>query len=111
MSWEHKTAPALIICEEETFAELKRLDRKGVHAQLPMTSKNNARVIASAAKLGEFEDMRTEYPVFRVVNQVPSRCHPDRPKATADGKCVICAVEWYSKRVALLKAKAEKMKT
>lgn len=35
MSWEHKTAPALIIGADAD--KLRRYDRRGFHAQLPFT--------------------------------------------------------------------------
>ena len=54
MSWEHKTAPTIVIGTEEAIAELRRNDRRGPHAQLPVGSPNNPRMVASMANISFF---------------------------------------------------------
>jgi DksA/TraR C4-type zinc finger protein len=111
MTWEHKTAPTIVLGTKEELADLRRFQRRGVHAQLPMTSKSNARVVASAELLGKFESLRGRQrdgeldpsadggtpTAVVVINERKARCHPDRT-AVADGKCFECALAWYAKR-------------
>lgn len=97
MTWEHKTAPTFNLVTPEQHETLQRHSRKGVHAQLPMSSKGPSTLGVTSLK------PQVEVPPqdwHEDLSTIPAaRCHPDRPKATLDGKCVECAVRWYKLRL------------
>lgn len=99
MSWEHKTAPTSIIGPDAD--KLRSYDRRGFHAQLPLASKNNPRVIASLGTQNLSVAIRPELPREDVelapVSFNASRCHPEKPRINARGDCAECAVSWYHK--------------
>jgi hypothetical protein len=110
MSWEHKTAPFIITSAEvgeKAIRELHRSSRRGVHAQLPFSVRENPSTLASRPPEGttaEFDTIRTEAgvraPAARVTNVIPAKCHPERPAVTALSKlCVECSVQWYLQRI------------
>lgn len=96
MSWEHKTAPTIII--GESAEQLRQYDRKGVHAQLPLNNPNNGLLQHhkqnQEAKTNAGREQKLVSQQARVKTE-RARCHPDRPKVTPDGKCAECAIEWY----------------
>lgn len=87
LTWEHKTAPVLVIASKREVSEVHRLSRKGPRPQLPMSSKT------SSAGL-----QRTENTTGHAVNMLSAKCHPDRPRVSSSGKCIECASKWYSDR-------------
>lgn len=113
MTWEHKTAPTINIVNQEQHVRAQAMSRRGFHAQLGVNSYNNPRLVGSvrAAQTGRDvaelvresnrpvdvlavgETSNTVIPV--PVTHPAARCHPERPKATSDGKCLECAVAWY----------------
>lgn len=101
MSWEHKTAPELIIGPEAD--KLRAYDRRGFHAQLPLNSKNNPRMLQSLVTVNLSLAIREELPVEErnlvPVIQNPARCHPKRPRMNVAGDCLICALEKQALRV------------
>lgn len=106
MTWEHKTAPVLVLQTPEQHAEFKAHSRKGVHAQLPMASKARAQ----RESMGTFTaGGKGEVPARRqitrevaeslvVTNAVKAVCHPDRPAIGVQRKCADCAIRWYQER-------------
>jgi hypothetical protein len=101
MVWFHKTAPEIVIGRD---AELLRpYDRRGFHAQLPMNSKNNPRMLQSLETQNLSQAIKLEPPLeYEVVSYFPSNCHPDRPRVNVKGDCYECLVEhataWYTRR-------------
>src|SRR5262245_12321481 len=115
MVWNHKTAPTLEVLPPEEFKKVYALERRGFHANVPVFSPNNPWLVKSAQAVkdrAQEADLVREvvvgidlgkeesYAVFLTPTTHPAaRCHPDRPKATADGKCLECAIDWYKKRI------------
>jgi hypothetical protein len=104
MVWDHKTAPTLIT--GHAAKTIRSYDRRGFHAALPFNSYENPRLQASRRAQQELQDVKAVLhekppPEFDLVTDgtsvIPSRCHPNRPRATPDDKCVECAVAWYAK--------------
>jgi hypothetical protein len=103
MTWEHKTAPTLVIGHAADV--IRSFDRKGFHAALPLNSPNNPRMQASAEKQRDLKDLRAiakeEPTIDKTYDDIPrARCHPDRPKVGTSRLCAECAIEWYARRVA-----------
>lgn len=89
MSWEHKTAPAIIIGRD---AELVRpYDRRGMKTAAKVENRNPVSV--GMSRVGR--DTRVD---GSVVNHTPSRCHPSQPRVSASGHCLSCAMRWYRLR-------------
>ena len=99
MSWEHKTAPTIIIGDDAD--KLRSYDRHGFHAQLPLNSKNNPRMISSLSSQNLSSAIKVELPKedtnLESVNVSSSRCHPNRPRVNPKGDCAECALLWYQK--------------
>src|SRR6516164_8544801 len=60
MTWEHKTAPELVLGSDAE--RLLPYQRRGFHAQLPLNSKNNPRLVASVANQNLSQQIRVERP-------------------------------------------------
>lgn len=90
MLWDHKTAPYIHIGTEGEIKELKRHNRKGVRAQLPL---GNKRSVADFRH--EHQDFPAQGPA---VNLLAAKCHPERERVTPNGKCLECAMLWYERR-------------
>jgi hypothetical protein len=101
MSWEHKTAPTLVLGKEAEV--LRRYDRKGFHAQLPLNNKENPRLRAHVGLCNLSLQVREEKPWEEVnldpVNRNPSRCHPQRPRMNVFGDCLECALQKQKQRL------------
>jgi len=99
MSWAHKTAPEIIIGPQAEF--LRAYDRKGVHAQLPMTNRENHFIQEAEIRRAAISNLREKelVKVAATVYVPRARCHPDRPKVTPTGHCEECAVNWYKRRI------------
>ncbi len=100
MTWEHKTAPTLVIGRAADI--IRSYDRRGFHASLPMNSPNNPRMQASAEKQRDIQElhaiMREDPVIPKTYDDVPrARCHPDRPKVGTSRLCVECAGKWYGR--------------
>lgn len=104
MVWDHKTAPELVVGKAAEY--VLQNARRGFHAQLPLTSMNNPRTIASvkaaelhsaAAALIRGEVDPDSLVDFVRVDVKPARCHPDQPRVNPAGQCVECALAWYKR--------------
>jgi hypothetical protein len=103
MTWEHKTAPTLVL--GHAADTIRKFDRRGFHAALPLSSPNNPRMQASAEKQRDFKDLHAiineEPTIEKSYDNIPrARCHPDRPKVGTSRLCPECAAAWYAKRLA-----------
>ena len=101
MSWEHKTAPTLVLGPGAD--KLRQYDRRGFHASLPLNSPNNPRMQQAAEKQRELQDLKAiarEEPVIeKTYDDVPrAKCHPDRPKVGTSNLCLECSIAWYERR-------------
>jgi len=101
MLWHHKTAPELYTGPgtEKILSE----QRKGPHAQMAFTSKNNPIMLKSLETFNVSAELNLrERPQSREelapVNQPMARCHPDRPRVTPKGHCLECALAYYERR-------------
>lgn len=101
MLWHHKTAPELYI--GPGTEKLLASQRTHLGANLPFTSKESPFTRNAVASINLSEGLnlkqRKEEPFNLIPELNPARCHPEKPRATPDGKCVDCAMEWYRKRV------------
>lgn len=103
MSWEHKTAPELVLGPAADV--LRSYDRRGVHAQLPLESKARAQASTVAPqsvteRLDEGFDAENSVQDDRApLSTTLCKNHPDR-LAVVNGKrlCAECAAEWYEVR-------------
>lgn len=106
MSWEHKTAPTIIIGTKKELAPLRKNDRRGPHAQLPFTSKEAPVKEIVANKPVDLDKLRqqvngreTDPVALEALPGKGARCHPDRPRVGPTGHCLECALEYYRKRL------------
>lgn len=102
MLWHHKTSPELYI-GPGTEAILRE-QRKGPHAQMAFASKNNERMLKSLQNFNLSEGMNlrdrsVKMEELEQVNRPMARCHPDKPRATPDGKCLDCVKDYYARRM------------
>lgn len=90
MIYEHKTGPYLELTGD--VEALLRNSRKGVHAQLPMSSKKRA----EENQIGTFPSIvqKTEI-LLEPALTLMARCHPDRPRVSPKGLCLSCSINWY----------------
>lgn len=104
MTWEHKTAPTINITApgDGMIEQYRKWTRRGVHAQLPFSSKSEPfgrapkpliRTIAVSSELAEREIV-----LGSATNILHAKCHPDRPRVNPQGKCLECALHWYKVR-------------
>jgi hypothetical protein len=102
MTWVGKHTPVL---EVVTAGKLP-VQRRGFHAQIGAGSPNNPRVLASLNNLEVSREVQPreavpppaeEYDVVRD-NTPVARCHPNRPKFGASGKCFECCLAYYNGR-------------
>lgn len=88
MSFEHKTAPAIIIGRD---AELVRpYDRRGFKT----AAKVETRTSAGIGFRSVVESVDAD-----VVNTPRARCHPDAPRINMYGQCLACALARQAERV------------
>lgn len=109
MSWSHKTAPELLLSTTVGEAAIEWLhanSRKRNSASLNLGSPKNSRIASSLRTVeggAEFDYVRTEESLDasleRVTNGVPASCHPERPRVSATGHCLDCAVRYYQERL------------
>ena len=113
MTWEHKTAPTLNIVNQQQHEQAQSMQRRGFHAHIGANSYNNPRLVASVQAATNFREtcnlvrsvnspnnMDPSFDVVQVdITHPRATCHPDRPKASSDGKCLECALAWYSSRL------------
>lgn len=93
--WDGKHTPILEVHE----AGKRPKDRKGFHADIGANSPNNARMVASMANLNLSDQIKLKPPEpYTPVVHTPARCHPTRPKAVPDGRCLECALQYYRER-------------
>lgn len=84
MIWDHKTAPVI---EIQTSAKHQQFKRLGKHART-----------AKGQGVGTGTTWNNEEAPSGVVYLQGSRCHPERPRVTPDGRCRQCAAGWYHER-------------
>jgi hypothetical protein len=101
MMWDHKTAP--YIYTGPGTDKLLASQRTHLGANLPFTSKESPFTRNAVATINLSEGLNLKDRKEEVPNLIPelnpARCHPDRPRATPDGKCLDCAMEWYRRRI------------
>lgn len=97
MSWEHKTAPFIVISTPEVVQEVLRNSRKTPRANLRLGNKSGAERFAGGTR--EFSDatVGANTPMENMLLR-KARCHPDKPAVTPNGMCKECALLWYEVR-------------
>lgn len=102
MTWEHKTAPFINIVTQEQYEEFHRLDRRGVHANVPLGTGSKRDTSISVGHSDNSNVQELYHDSFHAeITHPRARCHPDRLKATSDGKCLECAQNWYRARLSV----------
>lgn len=115
MTWEHKTAPTLVIDTPKAVNEFLGMTRRGPRPQLPFSPKKgispsidlSSNVLAKSADTADTASKLegVEGTHAGAQNMLSSKCHPDRPRVSPSGKCAECALEWYRIRGLLYRAK------
>lgn len=102
MSWEHKTAPALILGPDaESLLHYDK--RRFFGSSLRLNSPKNFRISESMKDRNLSQTVKetepsTDTTPFETVNRAPAVCHPERERVSPDGKCLQCVQEWYTRR-------------